>query len=164
MWEPIQIYNVWKIHIKCEHKTPEQVKNEILDQIKGKEFNNTIVLMRVSGVLESGKPYDIKFRDIFTELYNKSAYFVMKSTSMVKTKDFEEIKIDSDSPEDVENILIKEHLGQVKIDGMDTKKEEILIKDMITALNSEKKEGETNADFERRMRGEIGKVLDIELK
>jgi len=162
-WEPIQIYNVWKMHLNCDGKTPGKVKEEILEKIKGHEFNNTIVLMRVSGTLENGKPHDINFREIFTELYNKSAYFVMKSTSMVKTKDFEEIKVKSGSAEEVEDVLVTEHLGQVKIDGMDLKKEEELVRDMIDVLSSEKNEGETNADFERRIRVEMKKVLDIEL-
>ena len=55
-WEPIQIYNVYKIGKNCDHKTPEQIKNEILDEIKTKEFNNTIVLIRLHGILESGRP------------------------------------------------------------------------------------------------------------
>lgn len=163
-WEPIQIFNVHKILIDCSHKTPEQVKNGILEQIKNQEFNNTIVLIRVIGALESGKPYDIDFREIFTELYNRSAYFVMKSTSMVKTKEYEEIKIDSGSVEDIEGTLIKEHLGQVKLWNIDAKKEEELIKNMISVLNSEKKEGENNADFERRMREELGKVVGVGLR
>ena len=163
-WEPIQIYNIHKLLIDCSHKSPEQVKNEILEQIKNQEFNNTIVLIRVIGTLESGKPYDIDFREIFTELYNKSAYFVMKSTSMVKTKEYEEIKIDAGSVEDIESTLIREHLGQVKLWGMDVRKEEELIKNMVLVLNSEKKEGENNADFDRRMKEELGKVLGMELK
>ncbi len=163
IWEPIQIYNVFKMSINCDGMTPEQVKNEIMEKIRGQEFFDTIVLIRVLGMLESGRPYDINFRDIFAEIYNKSAYFVMKSTSMVKTREFEEIKIEAGSVEDIESVLIKEHLGQVRIENLSPEKEETLVKGLISALSGEKKEGETNADFERRVKGELSRVLEIEL-
>jgi hypothetical protein len=46
---------------------------------------------------------------------------------------------------------------------MDTKKEEFLIKEMMKILSIEKQEGETNPDFERRIKEEVSKVLDIDL-
>ncbi|MBI2107856.1 DNA repair exonuclease [Candidatus Woesearchaeota archaeon] len=160
-WEPVQIHNVCAIHIKCDHKTPEQVKDEIMGKISGQEFYNTIVLIRVSGTLESGKAYDINFREIFHEIYSKSAYFAMKSTSMVKTKEFEEIKISAGSVEDVESALVREHMGQARIPGVSAAQEEALTMSLISSLNSEKKEGETNHDFEKRLMGELSIVLGI---
>ena len=162
-WHPIQVYNIHKIIIDCNQKNPEQVYDEIINEIKDKEFNNTIVLIRLSGSLSSGKPNDIDFKDIFAQLYDKSAYFVMKNTNALTTKEFEEIKIDTKSVEDAEVAIIKEHLGQIKISNMDIEKEESLIKEMMEVLATEKQEGETNTDFERRIKEEMSKVLDIEL-
>ena len=42
-FEPVQIYNTFHIKIDANHKTSDQVRDEILEQIKGKEFNDTIV-------------------------------------------------------------------------------------------------------------------------
>src|SRR3989344_3854404 len=50
-WEPIQIYNIFKIIKYCSGLTPEQIFDGIMDEIKGKEFNNTIVLIRLTGTL-----------------------------------------------------------------------------------------------------------------
>jgi exonuclease SbcD len=163
IWHPIQVYNIYKIIIDCNQKSPEQVYDEIINEIKDKEFNNTIVLIRLHGSLTSGKPHDIDFKDIFTQLYDKSAYFVMKNTNALTTKEFEEIKIDTSSTEDAENAIIKEHLGQIKVSNMDFKKEESLTREMMKILATEKQEGETNPDFERRIKEEVSKVLDIEL-
>ena len=130
-WEPIQIYNIFKINKDCNHKIPEQIKNEILDEIKNKEFNNTVVLIRFHGTLESGKPSDIDFKEIFTYLYDKSAYFVMKSSHAVVSKEFEEIKTDARNVEDIESFLIKEHLGQIKLENLSLEKEEEFIKNLM---------------------------------
>src|SRR3989339_293238 len=86
-WQPIQIYNVHKIEINCSHKTAEEIEKEIFDEIKGREFNDTIVTIRLEGVLENGKPSDINFKEIFGKLYEKSAYFVMKNTNALTTKE-----------------------------------------------------------------------------
>jgi DNA repair exonuclease SbcCD nuclease subunit len=162
-WEPIQIYNVEKINIDCNHLTPEEIKNQIFEKIKNKEFNNTVVLIRLLGTLESGKPSDIDFKEIFNFLYGKSAYFVMKSSHALVSKEFEEIKTDARNVEDIESFLIKEHLGQIKLENLTLEKEEELIKNLMKILSAEKQEGETVPDFERRVKEEVGRVLEIEL-
>ena len=162
-WEPIQVYNIFKIIIDCNQKNPEQIYDGLVNEIKDKEFNDTIVLIRLFGSLSSGKPYDIDFKEIFAMLYDKSAYFVMKNTNALTTKEFEEIKIDTKSTEDAEAAIIKEHLGQIKLKYLDINKEEALIKDLMNLLSTEKQEGETNPDFEKRVKDEVSKVLDLEL-
>jgi len=162
-WEPIHIHNIHKIKLNCDGKNPEQIYDNIINEIKDKEFNNTIVLIRLSGSLDSGKPHDIDFKDIFARIYEKSAYFVMKNTNALTTKEFEEIKIDTKSTEDAEEAIIKEHLGQIKLKDMDSKNEAALIKELMQTLGTEKQEGETNPDFEKRVKDEVSKVLDVEL-
>ena len=162
-WHPIQVYNINKIIIDCNQKAPEQIYNEMLNEIKDKEFINTIVLIRLFGSLSSGKPYDIDFKDIFAKLYDKSAYFVMKNTNQLTTKEFEEIKIDTKSAEEAEAAIIKEHLGQIKLKDMNLEKEEALIKQLMQTLSTEKQEGETNPDFEKRIRDEMSKIMNLEL-
>lgn len=161
-WEPIQIYNIEKIQIDCNHLTPQDIRNKIFEKIKNKEFNNTIVLIRLSGVLENGKPSDIDFKEIFNELYNKSAYFVMKSSHALVSKEFDEIKTDAKNVDDIEEFLIKEHLGQIKIENLTLEKEEELIKSLMKILSTEKQEGETVPDFERRVRDEASRVLELD--
>ena len=162
-FEPIQIYNIEKFKADCSHKTPDGIKEEILSHFKGKELNNTIVLIRLAGALESGRPSDINFKEIFEFLYGKSAYFVMKSSHAVVSKDIEEIKTDARNVEDIESFLIREHLGQIKVDDMSLEKEEDLVKSLIRGLSAEKQEGETVPDFEKRVKDDISRILEIEL-
>jgi len=153
-WIPVQIYNTHHISIDCNHKSAEQTTKEIMDEIANKEFYNTIVTIRVAGTLEAGKVSDINFKEIFSSLYNKSAYFVMKNTNALQSKEFEQINVDTGTAEETEERLIKEHLGQIKI-GSD---EEKLIKDFMQVLSSEKVEGEKVADFEKRLIEDLKKV------
>ena len=161
-WEPIQIYNIHKIIINCNNKNTEQIEQQINDEIKDKEFINTIVLIRLYGSLSSGKPTDINFKGIFERLYDKAAYFVMKNTNALTTKEFEEIKIDMKSVEDVEEKLIKEHLGQIKVKDFAEKEEEIT-KELMEILSQEKAEGMTKPDFEKKIKDEAKKVLELDV-
>ncbi|MBW2995446.1 DNA repair exonuclease, partial [Candidatus Woesearchaeota archaeon] len=75
-FRPLNVINVHSIEFDCNDKVPEQITSEILSKVN-KEYLNTIVLIRLFGVLESGKPSDIDFKEIYNAL--KDAYFVMKN-------------------------------------------------------------------------------------
>jgi len=156
-YEPIQVHNVSKMFIDAEGKSAERVEQDILEQIKGREFNNTIVTIRVEGRLSTGKPSDINFKEIFNALYNKSAYFVMKNTNKLIGPEFEEIRVEQESQEEIEGALIKEHLGQIKL--FDAAKEEQLTKELIKVLDMEKQEGERVAEFEKRITEQLQLIL-----
>ena len=115
--------------------------------------------MRLQGTLEAGKPSDINFKEIFEKLYDKGAYFVMKNTNALVTKEFEEIKIDAGTVEDVEAKIIKEHLGQIKVDFQE--KELALTKELIHILSTSRLEGEKVADFEVRIKNDFEKILEL---
>ena len=158
-WEPIQIYNTYSIKIDCNNKTPEQVRSELIEEIKDKEFYNTIVTIRLFGTLNSGRPSDINFKEIFNIIYEKSAYIVLKNSEALTTREFEEIKINANSVEDIETELIREHLGQVRLSEIG--EDEKFIKTFMKLLSSERKEDERIADFESRLKSEIYKILGI---
>ena len=161
-YEPVQIHNTFKIYIDANNKTTAQIEEEINQKIKAKEFNNTIVTLRIEGTLLSGKPSDIDFNEIFEKLYNKSAYFVMKNINKLTTKEFEEIKVETGSVESVESRLVKEHLGQIKITGLTPEREERLIKDLMHVLSREKEECETASGFENRIKEEVRNVIGLD--
>ncbi len=157
--ERVMIHNVFSIHLDCNHKSTGEVESELLEKVSDKEFNNTIVTLRLSGKLRAGKPSDIDFRAIFERIYGKSAHFVMKNTSALTSSEFEEVKISTESVEATEDAMIREHLSKVKVEGLDTEAEFELTKQLMGALNKEKDEGETSATFERRVSEDAEKLL-----
>ena len=158
-FENIQVYNIFSMNIDCEAKTPQEVEEEIKKEVEDKEFINTIVTMRLHGCLKQGKPSDINFKELFNALYDKSAYFVMRSTSALTTKEFKEMEISTEPSQNIEAELIKEHVGQIPLLGLNKEKEARLTKRLMEILNQEKQEGETIAVFEERIERDIDAIF-----
>lgn len=154
-WQPVLVHNVHPIAVDCNGKTPEQVEKELLEQVNTHEFNNTIVTLRLSGTLKVGKPSDISFKRVFDEIYLRSAHFVMKNTSALKSREYEDVKVEQASVEGIEEKLI------VESKKLGIAHEEELSRQLIGLLDIEKQEGETTSAFEQRVREQVSKVLNI---
>ncbi|MEK6964055.1 MAG: hypothetical protein AABX70_06495, partial [Nanoarchaeota archaeon] len=111
------------------------------------------------GRLRTGKPFDINFRDLFASIYQKGAFFVMRSTSKLISEEFEEVKIDISTADDLEDALIKEHLGQIKISFKD--QEEPFIKQLMKTLSIEKDEGEKKYEYEAKLKKMVDEILGV---
>lgn len=158
---PLNIVNVESLKFNCNDKTPEQIENQILEEIKTKQFNNTVVTLRLFGTLLSGKPSDINFKTIFEEIEGKSAYYVMKSTTKLTSKEYEEIKVEhQESVDEIEDKILEENTGNSVL--FDKEKEKNVIKTILKALSIEKDEGETNSDYEEKVWREVKNTLQFE--
>ena len=93
-------------------------------------------------------------------LYDKSAYFVMKNTAKLTSRELEEIKIDKKTAEDIEESLINEHLGQIKVEGFDIVREMETTRELMMILDNERMD-EKVADFEKRIMDDLAKVLGL---
>lgn len=158
-WRPVEVIKHIAVQVEGEHKVPEVITFDILNSLNKQELKETIVTIRLSGRLERGKISDINFKQIFEQLYSQGAYFVMKNTSQLQAEEFEEIKTGETSPEEIEEGIIKEHLQQLKV--FDGETELNLAKSLLQYLNTEKKEGETVADFQRRIKEELSTILNL---
>ncbi len=156
-WEPLQIYNTFHIKLDCNLKTPEEVNSELDRMISNKEFIETIVTIRLFGKLKSGKASDINLMDIFSKLYDKSAYFVMKNTNKLTSEEFEEVKVSALSADEIESSLIREHAGKIKFPFSED--EAKATRELMKVLDSEREEGERVYDFEERIKKDIDSLL-----
>ncbi|HLD72129.1 MAG TPA: exonuclease SbcCD subunit D [Candidatus Nanoarchaeia archaeon] len=156
---PIEVIKSYSVAFDCQHKTPEVVLFEIANQFNNIEINTCLITIRLSGILERGKVSDLNFKELFEHLYSRGAYFIMKNTSQLVSKEFEEIKIISSDSEHAEEEIIKEHLQQIKLYDRET--EFHLTKSLLQALNTSKREGETVNDFQERVKDEIQKLVNV---
>ena len=156
-WNPVVVKNIEVLKFNCDFKVPSQIEKEIIEKLKDLDVKDKIVTMRVEGELASGKPSDINFNEIFGILYHKGAYFVMKSTSLASTKEFESVKSNASSIEEAEELVIKKNIGQTSI-----KNEEELIKNLMKTFSLEKQEGETKFTFEKRLLDELNKIVELD--
>ncbi len=154
---PVELKRVHCITVNAHHKSPAAVEAELMKAV-GHDFKNTIVLIRVEGVLSEGRPSSIDFKVMLQRAYDNHAFFVMKNTAKLRSKEFEEIKTVSESIEQIEEDVIQEHAGQVKTFFSD--KEKLLAKDLLQVLQIGKHEGEKVADFEKRLKDELDQLLD----
>jgi hypothetical protein len=83
----------------------------------------------------------------------------MKNTAKLTSEEFEEIKISQDSADAIEENVIKEHLGQIKVSF----EEEKTAKALMDLLSSEKQEGEKVYEYNARIKKEIDEMLGIGL-
>ena len=151
---PLKIKDVVNIYLNVNGKSAVQAEEMLIKDISKYDVKDKIITIRIEGILSSGKATDIKFTEIFSKL---DAYYILKNTNKLSSKEFEELKIDGGNAEEIEAKIIKEHLGQIKISN-----EERLTHDLVNAFNLEKNEGETNYVFEERLIKGINKILDIE--
>src|SRR3989338_3789855 len=118
---PIKIYNVVSLCFDCNNKTPQEIRRELLTLLENEleifknELNKTIVTIRMFGLIKEGKISDINLDDIFEQMYQKGIYFIMKNTTKLTTTEFEEIKINLEKSNDIEEALIKEHIGKARL-------------------------------------------------
>lgn len=161
-WQPIELYKTLPLCIDCTSKTPDDVEKEIEQAIKGKDLHGMIVLLRIKGRLSLGSMADISFNALFGLMHQQGAYVVMRNTAAVSTPEFEEIKVQAGHVDEIEDKLIQEHLGQVKIEGMPVETEKRMTISLLKALDIEKDEGERVMDVERRVKEHVELVLKEE--
>jgi len=158
--EKIMLYRVVTIRVDCDHKTPEQANALLAEALSGKDLKDAIVLLRISGILETGKTSEVNSVKIVEFLQEKGAYFVMKNTSKLASKEFQEVKVQAGTTEEAEQLVIKEHAGQVKSLSMTAEQEREMVHTLMTILDVEKEEGEKQSDYEARIVREMGKVFE----
>lgn len=126
--------------------------DKIISELEKRDLEDKIILLRVSGELENGSISDIKFAQIEDFVKSKKAYFLLKNTHDLKTKELElvaEIK----STENIEEESAKVYSEKNPSDFNG------LIPELITALSMEKQEDEKNETFTRRLLEETKKIL-----
>ncbi len=151
----VKLIDVLKVTVDCDKKAAEQVNLELSEAIDSLDVKNKLVLVRFSGVLDSGRVFDIDMNRAFNNLYSKGAYFVMRNTSELHSREFEQIRIAANPAEDIEVQLVNEHSSDLSV----FKDEKAVIKELIALLSKSKVEGETNTDYEERILSEFDKLI-----
>ncbi|MDI6721590.1 MAG: hypothetical protein QMD85_04315, partial [Candidatus Aenigmarchaeota archaeon] len=156
-WIDVKLFDNTIIKINADNKNPLEIESEIRKKLSGAK--GRLVLLRISGVMGSGKPSDIDFHSLTSAAMGNGAISVKVNRNALTTKEFEEIKIrHSASIEEMEREIIAEHASQIKIRGFDNNS---LVRDLMNSLKAEKQEDETNAVFEERIRTDAKKVLKL---
>ena len=153
-WKAVNVRERIALTYDADGKKAEDVSKELLEMMKTVKAD-ALVTLRVYGKLSSGQVSDVAFNDVMAEGYARGAYVVLKNTTALMGKEFQEVDVQADSIEQIEEQLIQEHLknDSAKI---------TLVKELMQALSAEKKEGETIKDFEERVKEDGITVLKLD--
>ena len=154
---------VVSIHVNADNLSPSQVRNKVLQELQVKNLENSVVLLRIEGVLSSGTVSDIEFSKIHSFVTSKGAIAFLKNISKLSTKSFEQSSFEQEfqSVEELELNIVKQHLGQFKT--WFSSKELSVVKALTTALNIEKSDEESRTGYEERVSAEFENFLQKEL-
>ncbi|KPJ83570.1 MAG: hypothetical protein AMS17_17340 [Spirochaetes bacterium DG_61] len=146
-----------------DNRSSKEVEELILTWVEDTNVYQKIVLIKVEGVLSSGKVTEINFNGAREELYNQGAEFVSINRRNLITRDIPEVKVVGETPSQIEEETLREALSDFFIPKLSEDvhkwveaqfKGENGVKlalKLLQALKTEKQEGETNYDFEERI-------------
>lgn len=125
---------------------------QVISELNKRDLKDKIVLLRVKGELQRGKTSDIKFQKIEDFLKEQGAYFLLKNTHDLTTKQIE-IDVDIKEDTDIEEETINNYSEQNPSDFNS------LIPELIESLSKEKQEDEKNETFNNRILEDARRVL-----
>ncbi len=160
-WEyvPVKIKDVVTFSLDVSHLSPEKATEKILQEVHSKEIEDKIITFRVRGEIE-GKVSDINFKEVLETL--SSAYFVLKNTTKLQSKESKDISMKIGTVEEIEQEILKEHSSEVSMKEMDKEQQDAFSVQLIHLLNKEREDGEKVSDFEKRILSESLQVFHIE--
>lgn len=156
----IEPHKVVALKLNLEGLEAKNCKEKIMEALKNEVLMDAIVLLRVRGVLGSGKPTDIDMNSVADHVKKEGALVFKRSTTKLSSKEFEEISIEAKGDiHQIEENLINEHIGKIKVKCNNEKKRTI---ELMNSLDSLKDEAETVDSYSERMLKDAKKVLEIE--
>ena len=159
-WKPIEIKSRLALVLDGDHLSPQQIESELIKESSAKKIDDSIITIRLKGKLNAGKVSEIPFNEIIKQLYARGAYFIMKNTNKLYSEEFREIKVANSNPEVMEEQIIREHAQQIKLFSLE--RELFLTKSLLSSLNIHRKEGESVADFQKKIETETKRVLNLD--
>ncbi len=158
---PIILHPAISVNIPANNESATEVQRKVEKELEAGDVHDAIVTIRVCGELNEGKASDIDFTIIRKKLEEKGAYFVMKNTTHIKSKEFEEIKIHAENTTAIEQKIMEEHAAQFQSSELSQDEQEAITRTLLLMLDAEKQEGERVIDFENRIRKDVCEVLKI---
>ncbi len=127
---------------------------QIISELNKRDLKDKVILLRVKGELQRGKNSDIKFQKIEDFVKAQGAYFLLKNTHDLTTKQIEiDVEIKDDSNIEEETIISYTDQNPSDLNA--------LIPQLIEALSKDKQEDEKNETFSNRILDEARKVLNF---
>ena len=159
-WRSVKLFDTLLIEKDTTDKTPNEVESSVIDALGESSLENNVVLVKLHGVLKSGKPSDIDFKLIASKAADLGAIIMKKNISKLSSREMEEVAVDNIANlDELEKKIIAEHADRMKLSGK--KDIEHLLLSLMNVLKDEKGEDETNASYEEKIKENAKKLLEL---
>lgn len=158
-WKDNKLFDVCLFKINVTGKNAMSIEREMHERIENESLRGKVLLLKLSGTLESGKLSDINFAATSEKARAKGAIVVKRSVSGVLSKEYESVHVQTQSAEEIERSLIEQYAERLKLPGTDDIAS--LVANLMSALKEEKFEDETNATFEERVKSSAKKAAGL---
>ncbi|MEM0285755.1 MAG: hypothetical protein QXW34_01250, partial [Candidatus Methanomethyliaceae archaeon] len=139
-----------------------ELNNRIRSFIENTDIKNKVVVLKVFGELVRGTTSDVEFTKIREEIMKKGALYLHLNRSQLKSREFEGTTPIGEDINKIEEEIFKEAIAYKKFNELKLIKEGVnLSKILFNQLRVQKKEGERQVDYERRMKEAAIEVLGI---
>jgi len=152
---PIKLKEIASFEIEIDNALTATEK--IISEMEKKDIEDKIVLLRLHGVLEIGKNSDIKFSQIEEAVKRRKAYFFLRNTHELKSKEAD-LELEISEAEDA-LIIEEETIESYSEQNISSLNKYIL--PLMKILSTEKQEGETTESFTQRLLEESKKSLNF---
>ncbi|MBI3623950.1 DNA repair exonuclease [Candidatus Pacearchaeota archaeon] len=142
------------VSLTIELKNALSATEKIITELSKKDLDDKLILLRLKGELENGAASDIKFQRIEDFAKSKGAYFLLKNTHDLKTKE-SDFEIQVEDTENVEEEAIKVYTEENPSTFNN------LIPSLMNVLSIDKQEGETSEAFTSRLLDSSKKILNF---
>jgi len=159
-------------HVNGDNKTSRELSGILRELVNEIEPKDKIILLKVEGTLSLGLVTDVPWEDIRGKLMEKGSHFVYINRRGLSTKETPELKVQGESTKEIESKILTESMNgftllrsysdetrswaEAQFKG---EKGLELASKLLEVLKTEKQEGETNIDFNERVRKDVFQVL-----
>ncbi|MFH1630610.1 MAG: DNA repair exonuclease [Candidatus Aenigmatarchaeota archaeon] len=153
---PIKLCDTVLFEIDANNRTADEINSEIVRKLNTK-LDGKIVLLKITGVLKTGRSSDINLKAISDIAKNNGARCLKKNIHITE-RDAREITTSSMVVE-IENELIEKNIGHSKIFSKEQEKD--ILHKIMNILKEEKGEAEVKRVFEERLIENALKVIGV---
>lgn len=157
----IKLKELTAIVMDCNAKNANEISDELISKAQNLKCEDSLVMIRLFGKLSVGSIADIRFRQIFSELYGNGAYYVMRNTWQLESPELLSVEQSDASVEEIERQVIAEHAKQIPLPEELASNEEEVLLELLSALSTDKAEGETQASHEQRIISSANRILHL---
>jgi len=152
--------------LDADGKTADDVKKMLEEIPDENNFENCVVLIKVKGVLASGKGSDINMQPMREKIYGKGAVNVFINRNALLSKEFDDIKIKADDRETMEERIFREHIrlcDSYSLTSLKGAQGVETAKAVLNATKDGKKDNETKNDYADRLAAKVAHILRVKM-